>query len=76
MTRRGHSQRVQVSPILLGPFAKQCDGLGELGPTGHTNWRLSNGISWISGQPKDAERKLDPVKIAGKALSKVALNGG
>jgi len=28
-------------------------------PVGNTHWRLSNAISWIAGQTKDAERKLD-----------------
>ena len=41
-------------------------------PAGHTNWRLSNAISWIAGQAKDAERKLDLMKIAGEVLPKVA----
>lgn len=41
-------------------------------PAGHTNWRLSNAISWIAGQTKDAERKLDLMKIAGEVLPKVA----
>jgi hypothetical protein len=41
-------------------------------PAGNTNWRLSNAISWIAGQTKDAERKLDLMKIAGEVLPKVA----
>lgn len=41
-------------------------------PAGHTNWRLSNAISWIAGQTKDAERKLDLMKIAGEVLPKAA----
>jgi hypothetical protein len=35
-------------------------------------WRLSNAISWIAGQTKDAERKLDLMKIAGDVLPKAA----
>jgi hypothetical protein len=41
-------------------------------PAGNTNWRLSNAISWIAGQTKDAERKLDLMKIAGDVLPKAA----
>lgn len=41
-------------------------------PPGNTNWRLSNAISWIAGQTKDAERKLDLMKIAGEVLPKAA----
>ena len=41
-------------------------------PAGNTNWRLSNAISWIAGQTKEAERKLDLMKIAGDVLSKAA----
>lgn len=41
-------------------------------PEGNTNWRLSNAISWIAGQTKDAERKLDLMKIAGEVLPKAA----
>ena len=41
-------------------------------PAGNSNWRLSNAISWIAGQTKDAERKLDLMKIAGEVLPKVA----
>lgn len=41
-------------------------------PAGNTNWRLSNAISWIAGQTKDSERKLDLMKIAGDVLPKAA----
>lgn len=41
-------------------------------PAGNTNWRLSNAISWIAGQNKDAERKLELMKIAGDVLPKAA----
>ena len=41
-------------------------------PAGNTNWRLSNAISWIAGQTKEAERKLDLMKIAGEILPKAA----
>ena len=41
-------------------------------PPGNTSWRLSNAISWIAGQTKDAERKLDLMKIAGEVLPKAA----
>ncbi len=41
-------------------------------PAGHTNWRLSNAISWIAGQTKDAERKLELMKAAGDVLPKAA----
>ena len=41
-------------------------------PAGNTNWRLSNAISWIAGQTKDTERKLDLMKIAGEVLPKAA----
>ena len=41
-------------------------------PAGNTNWRLSNAISWIAGQTKDSERKLDLMKIAGEVLPKAA----
>jgi hypothetical protein len=41
-------------------------------PAGNTKWRLSNAISWIAGQTKDAERKLDLMKIAGDVLPKAA----
>jgi hypothetical protein len=37
-------------------------------PAGNTKWRLSNAISWIAGQTKDEERKLDLMKIAGEVL--------
>ena len=41
-------------------------------PPGNTNWRLSNAISWVAGQTKDAERKLDLMKIAGEVLPKAS----
>ena len=41
-------------------------------PAGNTKWRLSNAISWIAGQTKDTERKLDLMKIAGEVLPKAA----
>ncbi len=41
-------------------------------PAGNTNWRLSNAISWIAGQTKDTERKLNLMKIAGEVLPKAA----
>jgi hypothetical protein len=37
-------------------------------PAGSTVWRLSNAISWVAGQTKDAERKLDLQKLAGSVL--------
>jgi hypothetical protein len=42
-------------------------------PAGNTKWRLSNAISWIAGQTKDEERKLDLMKIAGEVLPSSAL---
>jgi hypothetical protein len=35
-------------------------------PAGITKWRFSNAISWIAGQTKDEEKKLDLMKIAGR----------
>ena len=37
-------------------------------PAGNTVWRLSNAISWVAGQAKDPERKLDLQKLAGSVL--------
>jgi len=41
-------------------------------PAGQTAWRLSNAISWIAGQTKDAERKLELMRVAGDVLPKAA----
>lgn len=38
-------------------------------PPGNSVWRLSNAISWVAGHTEDTERKLDLMKVAGKALT-------
>jgi len=38
-------------------------------PPGNSMWRLSNAISWVAGKTEDTERKLDLMKVAGKAMS-------
>jgi len=38
-------------------------------PPGNTVWRMSNAISWVAGKTEDTERKLDLMKVAGKAMS-------
>lgn len=38
-------------------------------PPGNTMWRLSNAISWVAGKTEDTERKLDLMKVAGKAMA-------
>lgn len=41
-------------------------------PAGNNIWRLSNAISWLSGETEDDERKLELMKVAGKILPEVA----
>lgn len=38
-------------------------------PPGNSVWRLSNAISWVAGKTEDTERKIDLMKVAGKALT-------
>lgn len=41
----------------------------EMMPAGNTQWRLSNAVSWIAGQTKDEDRKLDLQRFAGQLLA-------
>ena len=36
--------------------------------SGANAWRLSNAISWVSGQEKDGEKRLQLMKLAGRVL--------
>lgn len=38
-------------------------------PAGNTMWRASNAISWIAGQAKDADRRLDLQRLAGELVT-------
>jgi hypothetical protein len=40
----------------------------EMIPAGNNAWRLSNAISWIGGQEKDGEKRLELMKLAGRVL--------
>jgi len=40
----------------------------EMIPAGANAWRLSNAISWVGGQEKDGEKRLELMKLAGRIL--------
>lgn len=44
----------------------------ELLPPGPTTWRWSNAISWLAGETKDAERRLDLERLAGEVIESAA----
>jgi hypothetical protein len=37
-------------------------------PAGNSVWRMANAISWIAGQEKDGEKKLELMKLAGRVM--------